>query len=1115
MFTSRRHGRGAVTATTALAAAALVAGLTSTASFADTSGPGGGAVTAGTDSAAPGHHWVTLITGDRVAVDARGKVVSIDRAQGRERIPVRSFTREGRAFVIPLDAERLIARGTLDRRLFDITGLNSPASRHAYRKGLKVIVAYEGTGGPAARAGARSDTEVRRTLPALNADALTVPERDAGALWESLTRPDGEADGARTARTGVATVWLDAVRTASLDRSVARTGAPTAWRAGYTGKGVTIAVLDTGVDATHPDLKGQVTGAKNFSDSPDTKDRNGHGTHVASTAAGTGARSGGQHKGVAPGARVLNAKVLDDEGNGEDSGILAGMDWAVARGAQVINMSLGHRDEPGLDPVEAHLNTLSQKKGVLFAVAAGNSGSDSGTVNSPGTAEAALTVGAVNDTGGMAGFSSRGPRVDGGFKPDVTAPGVAITAASAPGSAIAREQGERPAGYVSVSGTSMAAPHAAGAAALLKQRHPSWSGARIKAALMASAKDGGHGVFEQGAGEIAADRALRQTVTADQSGLSFGFHAWPHTDDKPVTKKITYRNHGKRAITLDLAVRAVDARGKPASAKLFTLGTGRVTVPAGGSASVPVTADTRFGGAHDGTYTATVTATGGGQSLRTVALVDREVESYALTVKYVGRDGKPSGDFSSLVEQISGDGRGSAGDAQGKTSATFRLPKGDYALSGNRYAGPQGGMDHLIQPRLALTENTTVTLDARRAKPVSITVPDAKAKLTGAKMTYDVSKAGRYLNGEFDVDRFGDLRTAQLGPARPSGVTIRQTFHGQWERGATQYNAAVGGPVKRLATGVDKSFTAADFAKLPVTVAASRPGKSAYTIMESGLDGSSFTPRSTFALPGTRTHYVATDTGAKSNPWAPHAFQLSAEGEHEVQFNGEAREYAPGRTHAVPVGTAVHSPSTPADSGAYRYGDSLQFGIPLFSDGASHAGQSPHTSARTTLHQGTTRIREDQLPPGAGESFTVDPENAEYTLATSVRRSPAISRVSTRVDASWTFRSARPAGDEQTLTQLSTVRFGTSVALDGTVPAGRTATFPVTVQGPAAGKNLKSLTVSISYDGGTTWTKLPVTDGKVTAQHPAKGTSVALRGQATDTKGGKASVTVYDAYFGK
>ncbi|NUS75933.1 MAG: S8 family peptidase, partial [Streptomyces sp.] len=522
------------------AAVALAAGMTSPAA----AKPAAQAQPAGWSSqpfSAP--HHITLITGDRVAVDAKGRVVGVERAKGREQIPFQVRKADGHTLVIPGDAARLVAAGKLDQRLFDITELNKSATRKSQAKGLKVIVGYQGAA-TAAKDDVRDAGTLRQSLKTLNADAVQTPTADAPELWDAVTNGD------RTAA-GVAHVWLDGVRTASLDKSVPQIGAPKAWAAGYDGKGVKIAVLDTGVDASHPDLKDQVIEAKNFSTATDATDHFGHGTHVASIAAGTGAKSNGKYKGVAPGAKILNGKVLDDTGSGDDSGILAGMEWAAAEGADVVNLSLGGQDTPEVDPLEAAVNKLSAEKGILFAIAAGNSGPES--VGSPGSADAALTVGAVDDKDVLAPFSSTGPRVgDGAIKPDVTAPGVDITAASAKGSVIEQEVGEKPAGYLTISGTSMATPHVAGAAAILKQQHPDWTYAELKGALTGSAKGGKYTPFEQGSGRIQVDKAIKQTVIADPVSVSFGTQAWPHTDDKPVTKDLTYRNLGTKDVTLTL-----------------------------------------------------------------------------------------------------------------------------------------------------------------------------------------------------------------------------------------------------------------------------------------------------------------------------------------------------------------------------------------------------------------------------------------------------------------------------------------------------------------------------------------------------------------------------------
>lgn len=382
----RRKVKRAYGATIATAAAvALAAGMTSPASAAKQSPDAAAAQPAGLKSAEQTKHRITLITGDRVTADSKGRVTAFERAKGRERIPVLTKRVGGHTLAIPADAQRLIAAGKLDQRLFDITELSNKDNRKAQKKGLKLIVGYKG-----AAAGARSDvraagdTTVRRTLKSLNAEAITTPKQDAGDLWSALVAEKGGATAS-----GVSRVWLDGVRKASLDKSVPQIGADKAWAAGFDGKGVKVAVLDTGVDATHADLKDQVVGAKNFTPAPDATDRYGHGTHVASIAAGTGAKSGGKFKGVAPGAKLLNGKVLDDNGSGDDSGIIAGMEWAADQGADIVNLSLGGGDTPGVDPLEAQVDKLSADKGILFAIAAGNDGMP-GSVGSPGSADADL-----------------------------------------------------------------------------------------------------------------------------------------------------------------------------------------------------------------------------------------------------------------------------------------------------------------------------------------------------------------------------------------------------------------------------------------------------------------------------------------------------------------------------------------------------------------------------------------------------------------------------------------------------------------------------------------------------------------------------------------------------
>ena len=135
-------------------------------------------------------------------------------------------------------------------------------------------------------------------------------------------------------------VWPDLPVHTWLDVSVPLIGAPQVWAAGYTGKGVVVAVVDTGVDVNHPDLAGRVTLTKDFS-GEGFKDNHGHGTHVAGISAGNGTASGGKYKGVAPEATIYAAKVLKGDGSGLMSDVMAGVEWAVQQHAQVINLSLG------------------------------------------------------------------------------------------------------------------------------------------------------------------------------------------------------------------------------------------------------------------------------------------------------------------------------------------------------------------------------------------------------------------------------------------------------------------------------------------------------------------------------------------------------------------------------------------------------------------------------------------------------------------------------------------------------------------------------------------------------------------------------------------------------
>ncbi|MDT7802191.1 MAG: hypothetical protein QOI78_5624, partial [Actinomycetota bacterium] len=566
---------------------------------------------------------ITLVTGDRISVatDGSGRVSMRDSA-GHRNTQYLSRTVGGHLQVIPTTAMGLFARGKLDPRLFDVTELLADGydDRSA---SLPLLVSYQN----AASLRGTTGLTVGRDLTSAKAIAVRQPRSTAARTWTALTASPVSL------RPGIRKIWLDGVRKPVLDVSVPQIGAPAAWKAGYDGTGVTVGIIDTGVDGTHPDLAGKVIEAKGFTDAGDTIDTVGHGTHVASTVAGTGAASNGTYKGVAPGATLYSAKVCTATGCTE-SAILAGMQWVAEKGVRVANMSLGGTNQPGRDPIEEAVENLTATYGTLFVVASGN---DHLWTGSPASAPSALAVGAVDKKNVGADFSSHGIKYDDyAVKPELTAPGVDITAARSADSIDGATLK-----YRTMSGTSMAAPHVAGAVALLAQAHPGWTHDQLKDTLVSSATPNGDPWFVQGAGRVDVARAFGQPVAASPSTLAFGLQKLPHEEDPPVSKTVTYHNGGTAPVTLAVTIPASDAAGKPLPAGLFTVEPASVTVPAGGDAPVTVTATPAAIPWKD-VVGAVLTAAGEGVTVRTPMSMAAQIEGFDVTVTGLDRAGSPS-----------------------------------------------------------------------------------------------------------------------------------------------------------------------------------------------------------------------------------------------------------------------------------------------------------------------------------------------------------------------------------------------------------------------------------------------------------------------------------------
>ncbi|WP_436791871.1 S8 family peptidase [Yinghuangia sp. YIM S10712] len=246
------------------------------------------------------------------------------------------------------------------------------------------------------------------------------------------------------------------------------------------GAGVNVAVLDTGVALEHPDLVGRFGGTSSFVPGEDVDDGNGHGTHCIGTSCGPLTPAVLPRYGVAYEAQVFAGKVLGNQGSGTDTGILAGMNWAVAAGCRIASMSLGAPTDFGqpFSQVYEHAARRALRAGTLIVAAAGNESTrpdDIRPVGHPANCPSILAVGALTEDLTVAFFSCAGFDTDGG-QVDLAAPGVDILS-SWPES-----------GYRRLMGTSMATPHVAGICALFAEANPDASAAEIKSLLLAGAR---------------------------------------------------------------------------------------------------------------------------------------------------------------------------------------------------------------------------------------------------------------------------------------------------------------------------------------------------------------------------------------------------------------------------------------------------------------------------------------------------------------------------------------------------------------------------------------------------------------------------------------------------
>jgi subtilisin family serine protease len=1068
---------------------------------------------------------VTLVTGDRVRVlpNPRGAAaVVVEPGPGRTGI---GFFRDsgtgagGRAgdiTVVPSDALAPVAAGRVDPRLFNVSELLRQHLADS-APSLPLIVTRPAAVAPAA---APPATTAVRDLPSVHGAAVRQDKRRATEFWTWLTGPSSQ-------RAGVGKVWLDGLAQPALDVSVPQIGGPAAWQAGFTGRGVTVGLLDTGVRADHPDLAGKVLEAEDFTGTrPDASDDLGHGTHVAGIIAGTGAASGGRYRGVAPDAQLISGKVCVAYGCPE-SAVIAGLEW-IAPKARVVNLSLGGDATDGTDPVSQAVNALSGRYGTLFVAPAGNDRSldlpEPGPVVAPAAADAALAVGSASAQDTPSAFSNRGPRLgDHAVKPDIAAPGEGIVSARAAGT---RDGDAAPvdARYTRLSGTSMAAPHVAGSAALVLQRHPDWLAGRLKTALTSTARPTAD-VFAQGAGRVDAGRAVTQQVTATTGSLGYGSFPWPR--GQSVTKTVTYRNDGDAAVTLALATTATGPGGTAGPAQLFTPSAATVVVPAHGSADAGVTLRTGAGDA--GQYGGRLTATAPGITVQTALGAFLEPESHTVTVRLIGRGGGFVAGVATLVDTTTGAAFG-VHPFRADGTAVVRVPKGRYDLNAFDVSGDPAGVTRpaavtlFSRPGQAVTGDVSVTLDARAGKPVRAAVDRPDARLQGGELglvsgnpdgtrtstlawivqpgneLYAVGSDRKVTDHTYAL-YFRATLAAQPPGADPGGYVYQLAL---LERGRVPAD-----PVFRVH---DRDLAVVDTRYHTQGAPAESLRLDDVTFGFPGADSGTYQllPQ---ALPSRRTEYYTTGVA-----WQ-HILAVYPDPLTDAENNYSYRTYRPGPQRSgwnrAPVGPAFGAQQD--GWGVVRAGNQLTYAIPLVSGSDPQQYTSPPAGLT-----GTATLTRDGVPLGTVENpafgaFPLPDGAGTYTLRTTATRSVPWSVVGTKVDVAWTFREPGLAAPVVPL-PLMVVRAEGAVDDRSRAPAGRPFVLTLTAQRqPGAGDfRLADLKVETSADDGGTWTSAPAVhlgdSGFALVRNPAGEGFVSLRITARDTAGNALTQTVIRAY---
>jgi len=777
------------------------------------------------------------------------------------------------------------------------------------------------------------------------------------------------------------------------------------------------------------------------------------------------------------------------------------MEWAAAR-ADVVNMSLGGWEpSDGTDPLSQAVDALTKQHGTLFVVAVGNDGYADRLIAAPAAAASALTVGAVDGSDRLADFSSRGPVINtNAAKPEIVAPGVDIVAARAAGTAMGRVVDDR---YTAASGTSMAAPHVAGAAALLVQRHPDWDPVRLKAALVgAAAALPGTDPYSVGAGRLDAVGALDDLVPG-QAVVNLGTSLSSTT--------LTWTNTGKALVTVPLFGRVVDRQGGSHQAVTVSPRLLALQPDATGSASLRLDRSKLA----PGFYAARV-----GGTLVTFYV---EPPSHELTLTMTTLPGAPDpSDISAFGNIVNLDDPAAYAvrfDLSPGDTIRIRVPDGRYSVVGSVWEfGERERMALTGDPDVTVDRDTAVVLDAASARPVGMAIEGVRTEASSLGILYE--QRGRrgpswddfaYSWGEgarresvfavpMEQPGVGEFRAYTAAGLHAAGPVLYNVIHAH-PSGLSDLSPVVG---TASFIRIDQRFHRLD---TPDSVT----GHKRYGLAPSGLI---VLEDFDTDVSGDRVDYLS-----PGYAWIDEAFYADG-----VVTQESTRTYAPGSRHEkVWVRQPLRpdwydavepSPSDCAPTPPSRTRGNLHIQLVELTDQHQRFAcfdWGGDVERRLALYRNGTLL-------GSAAStvadFAVPAPVATYRLTYDLDTS-AILPVSTRVSTAWTFRSAAPAGTASAPLPLLSVDY--ALPLDAfNHPRNGPAEFAVHQAHGVARQQITSFRLWASLDDGATWRPVqvhPVGGDRWRATLPA-GSAVSLRVSVGASAGSGFEQTIIRAFRG-